>query len=73
MVRRPCPGPSGQLKTVGPATVRRLATTKRVLVPDDGGVLTLDVTRSAPEETAKAILGLDGRFGGEPISPKGRL
>jgi len=50
------PERSGRLKMVDPAEVRHLAMTKRLLVPDDGDMLTLDITRLAPADTAKAIL-----------------
>ena len=50
------PERSGRLKMVDPAAVRQLGTTRRLLVPDDGDVLTLDITRLAPAESAKAIL-----------------
>jgi len=50
------PERSARLKLVDPGAVLRLAMTKRLLVPEDGDMLTLDITSSAPEETAKAIL-----------------
>ncbi len=50
------PERSARLKLVDPGAVLRLAMTKRLLVPEDGYMFTLDITRSAPEETANAIL-----------------
>lgn len=39
-----------------PGAVLHLAMTKRLLVPEDGDMLTLDITLLAPEKTAQAIL-----------------
>jgi hypothetical protein len=45
-----------RLKLVDPGLVRKPATVKQVLRPDDSDVLRLDVTRWSPERTAQAIL-----------------
>jgi RimJ/RimL family protein N-acetyltransferase len=50
------PERSGRLKLVDPVTVRQLATTRPLLLPDDDDVITIDATRSAVEESAAVIL-----------------
>jgi RimJ/RimL family protein N-acetyltransferase len=54
--RVPSPERSERLKLTDPVLVRQLALTRRVLDPPEHDALTIDVTHSAPEGTARAIL-----------------